>query len=389
MKLTAISALSLVFALAANADPFENIATYVPENYSSEVTECDRLAAHPDDPFKVAQGVSEGSVDLEAAIAACSEAVKNDPENPRLRYQLARSFGYSGRGEDAMPHRIAAVEAGYPQSLFVVGYLYINGRTIEKDVCRGAALIYRSAKLGRFAGLTFYPSYVSDGRFSECDIPSGPDELLGFLDEAEKMTGDSYKELLVETIRQRLLDQQDLAPVTQCAIQASHPDDPDKVFDGVEREDMDIPTAISVCQKAVDIAPTDARTNYHLGRALYYAGQKSESEVYLRRASDAGYRQAKFVLGYVKATDESFGPDYCQAYPLWSEALGNGHPWSGYHIAKAGLSDAFANCPEKPGADRIASAMCHAQAEITPEASGGRVETLYDTFLNNGGIPCQ
>ena len=63
------------------------------------------------------------------------EAVAADPENPRLNYQLGRAYGYSGMGEEAMPYRLKALEKDYPQSLFVIGYLYLLGRTIEQDTC--------------------------------------------------------------------------------------------------------------------------------------------------------------------------------------------------------------------------------------------------------------
>ena len=66
-------------------------------------------------------------MDFDRAIEACEAAVALDPENPRLRYQLARAYGYSGQGEKAYPHRAAAIAWDYPQSLFVNGYLHLLG----------------------------------------------------------------------------------------------------------------------------------------------------------------------------------------------------------------------------------------------------------------------
>ena len=61
-----------------------------PSPYSQEVTECDRLASHGEDPFRVAPGVSRANMDFPRAIAACEAAVAAEPANPRLRYQLGR-----------------------------------------------------------------------------------------------------------------------------------------------------------------------------------------------------------------------------------------------------------------------------------------------------------
>ena len=181
--------------------------TFDRSKYSQEVTECDRQAGHKLDPYKVVPGKSRPEIDLEAAIAACKAAVAKDPENPRLHYQLGRAYGYSGRGEDAMPHRMKAVEANYPQSLFVTGFLYMNGQTIEKDVCRGAELIRRSAQMGRLAGQVAFPRHALRGDFDDCDVPMDRDEMLGFLAAAEEQTREYLDTMLIEDLRERLLAQ--------------------------------------------------------------------------------------------------------------------------------------------------------------------------------------
>ena len=91
--------------------------------YSQVVTSCDLEAAHGNDPHAVAPGVSQAEMDFDGAIEACEAAVAADPDNPRLQYQLARVYVYSGQGEKAEPHMEAATAAEYPQALFV------NGRT--------------------------------------------------------------------------------------------------------------------------------------------------------------------------------------------------------------------------------------------------------------------
>ena len=173
--------------------------------YSQQPTGCDILAAHPDDPLRVAPGVRQSQVDALAAIAACEVAVARDPANPRLRYQLGRAYGYAGQGGKAGVHREAAVAANYPQALFVIGFLHLTGENkAPKDLCRAAELIHRSAQYGRLAGQVGYPMWVMEGRFEGCATPQGPAEMLEFLEAADAQTGDFYQESLIAVLKRDL-----------------------------------------------------------------------------------------------------------------------------------------------------------------------------------------
>ena len=202
MRVSALALLLLpVAALAAGeVKPFD------PSKYSQTVTECDRLAAHPDDPHHVAPGRERKDIDLPAAIAACEEAVGKDPGNPRLNYQLARVYGYSGMGEKAVPYRAAAVDADYPQSLFVVGYLHLLGLNQQpQDTCRAAELIRRSAQQGRLAGQVGFVRWSLNGTFAACPVKQDPAEMLGFLEAAKtQVGGDFYKRQLVDLLTEQV-----------------------------------------------------------------------------------------------------------------------------------------------------------------------------------------
>jgi hypothetical protein len=178
-----------------------------PAKWSGSVTECDRLAAHPSDPDKLTIGVTQQALlaaGADRAIAACEAAVAADPENPRLNYQLARSLGYSGRGNEAQRYRDKAVAGDYPQALFVVGFVHLTGQGAPKDPCKAAPLIRRSALAGRFAGLVGYPHYVTTGAFAACpDARINRRELLGFLDRAQAHSenNDYYRGVLIAQLK--------------------------------------------------------------------------------------------------------------------------------------------------------------------------------------------
>lgn len=188
---------ALLWSAASSAVEFED---YDYSRFSQEVTECDRLASHGRDPGHVAPAVSSSGMDKVAAIAACHEAVLKDPDNPRLNYQLGRAYGYSGRGEEAMPYRLEALDADYPQSLFVIGYLYSVGRTIEPDICKTYELWQRAARYRRLAALVALPRQSLRGDFAACGPELTPEAMRAYLNEAKALSNDYYVGMLVDDL---------------------------------------------------------------------------------------------------------------------------------------------------------------------------------------------
>ncbi|MFN7175423.1 MAG: hypothetical protein ACK4MX_00890 [Thermaurantiacus sp.] len=173
----------------------------------AEVTECDRLAAHPSDPDRVAPGVAQRDVDLPAAIAACQAAVEADPGNPRLNYQLGRVLAYAGRGQESRPFRDAAIAGDYPQALFVVGFITLFGLNEQpQDSCRAADLVRRSALAGRQAGEIAFVHWALEGRFDGCPTPQDRDEMARFLQSARDTSGgEFFQGLLIDRLEADLL----------------------------------------------------------------------------------------------------------------------------------------------------------------------------------------
>ena len=200
MSVALAAAVSSHAVLAQESRPFD------PSKYSQQVTECDRLASHPDDPHRVAPGLERPQIDLPKAIEACKAAVARDPGNPRLNYLLGRTLGYSGRGAEGLGNRKVAVDADYPQALFVIGYMSLTGMNQQpKDVCGGAELIRRSALQGRIAGQLGFPRYVLSGLFDSCPVRKDKTEMLGFVAAARKQSkGDYYQGLLADILEDDL-----------------------------------------------------------------------------------------------------------------------------------------------------------------------------------------
>lgn len=201
-----VVALGAVVAGPATADVTQlEWKSFDTSRYSQEVTECDRLAGHPDDPNKVVPGLGTRAMDLPAAIQACRADLANDPQNPRLQYQLARALTYNGRVGEALPIIEQAVSAGYPQAIFVTGYLYLEGAySAPKNICRAGELIRESALYGRLAGQLGFPAYVLAGRFAECEVSQTREELIELVETARKTRLDYYPSVLAETLLTQL-----------------------------------------------------------------------------------------------------------------------------------------------------------------------------------------
>ena len=168
------------------------------------VTDCDRLTAHASDPDRIAPGVSSKTMDTDAAIAACLKALADNPDNPRIQYQMGRAYGTAGQPADARPHLIAAAEAGYAQSQYVLGYLMVNGFQGEKNACGALPLLVASADSGLLASLVALPYHVLRGDFDACGARPSPEALAGYLAQAPALTSDYYASLIIDELSRKL-----------------------------------------------------------------------------------------------------------------------------------------------------------------------------------------
>ena len=163
-----------------------------------EITECDRLVAHPLDPDRITEGVPTSEVPHAGGIAACKKAIAENPGTARLHYQLGRVYFYDGQASQALPHLEIAAKAGYRQAQFVLGYVHDSGlRGLEKDSCKTESLWLSSARAGRLSAMVSYPHHVVRGRFADCTVTASKQEMMGFLEAAKERSLDYYQGVLV------------------------------------------------------------------------------------------------------------------------------------------------------------------------------------------------
>ncbi|MFT7287727.1 MAG: hypothetical protein ACI87W_001842 [Halieaceae bacterium] len=150
------------------------------------IEECDWLANHPYDPWRVTAGIAAEDVDTAAAIPACVDAATRRPGEPRYQYQAGRSLFYAGRTEEALPYLYrAAVEMDYPQAQYVLGYLKDVGlQGVSVDTCGAGRLWRRAALQGLFYAQYSVAKWELEGRYKSCDWHGAPGETLSFLESA-------------------------------------------------------------------------------------------------------------------------------------------------------------------------------------------------------------
>lgn len=111
------------------------------------VTDCDRLAANPNDVRKLrdVDGIRFPmlSANAQPAVQACRRALSDAPGTPRLMYQLARALQASGDVNSALPIFNDLVRANYPAAFDNAGQYYRNQQRWDEAAAiyrRGAAL---------------------------------------------------------------------------------------------------------------------------------------------------------------------------------------------------------------------------------------------------------
>lgn len=193
----------------AKSAPPPQYAKAAPTPVPAVVTECDRLASHPEDPDIVVPGVPGSKVDVPKAIAACTKAVERDPANLRQRYQLARVLAYGGDSRRAAEEMKHAADEGYRQAQFVYGLFVERERPdAPADVCVAEDYWLKAARAGRQAARVIYVQRLFRGRFDACRVQAGTEEVGRLLEAAAADAREFSERLLIEELRDRWAERQ-------------------------------------------------------------------------------------------------------------------------------------------------------------------------------------
>ena len=116
---------------------------------AAAITECDRLAADPDDPNREGPGVALDKIDAPSAIARCGQALAQNPNHLRAMFNLGRANERAGRLDEAARLYKLAADQGMPEAEFGLGLFHALGRGgLAKDEREAARLFRLSAEQG-------------------------------------------------------------------------------------------------------------------------------------------------------------------------------------------------------------------------------------------------
>jgi TPR repeat protein len=91
------------------------------------VHDCDRLAAHPNDPSKVGIGLPWEKLEPALAIPACELALETAPDELRYRFQLGRAAHKAGQHQLARSNYRFAAERDYVAAQLNLGRMLDDG----------------------------------------------------------------------------------------------------------------------------------------------------------------------------------------------------------------------------------------------------------------------
>jgi TPR repeat protein len=125
----------LIVCLSCVAYPRAALAQATPAPVAND---CDRAAASDFDKQSPVAGVPFARIDPKVAIPACLEALANDPDSPRLNFELGRAYDADKNFPEALKFFRKSAAANFALAQVNLGSLYFNGQGVDKDYATAA-----------------------------------------------------------------------------------------------------------------------------------------------------------------------------------------------------------------------------------------------------------
>lgn len=327
----------------------------VPGGLSSLITGCDVLASSGKGGMSLVDAVPHDLVNVRAATRACVEAVRNDPENPRLLGLLAWTMFLGERFPEALHYNTLAAEKGNPEAFGGIATIHRLGLGVPVDLTKAAEATLKGALGGsdemRVAMGVFYregwgvqQSYNEARRWFELAVYSGRPSAMSAL-------GDLYRRgRLGDPDPARALDYYRMAAAQEQTDAMNNIGMGYMRGDGVE---ADTDQGIAWLSRASELGNPYAA--FHLGRAFLtgWGVEKNASQAlaYFRLSAQRNFLTAYTFIGdAIRAMDD----------PDLPEAMAN------YVIARdAGVLKNTRKSLEE--ADEASAKLSEVQALMTPE----------------------
>jgi TPR repeat protein len=106
--------------------------------------ECDRLAAHPYDPNKKADGVFLWKIDRKAALLVCARAAKNYPDATRFHAQYGRVLLRNQRYREALAQFKSAAGKNHPVAHMGLATMRMHAFGVHRDFADAMKGLHRA-----------------------------------------------------------------------------------------------------------------------------------------------------------------------------------------------------------------------------------------------------
>lgn len=245
------------------------------------VSDCDRLAASPDDPGRTAPPVYSAKLDRPAAITACAEAVKLDTDNPRLLYQLGRALDWNRQYELARSYYGAASDMGYAPAQVALGVLFQYGDGGFADPAGALQFYERAAKQNDARAMTLIAGLHASGQ----SVRQDEKEAESWLRRAAATGAPEGLNALALWLGAAGRELEKAEEMAQRAVAAA-PSDPSflDTLGLVLMKRGQHTAAIAQYEKAIELQPDFAPYHDRLGDAQAEAGEKDDAKVSWRKA---------------------------------------------------------------------------------------------------------
>jgi TPR repeat protein len=111
----------------------------------AQAINCHALAALPSDPNRKAAGVLYDRLNAQQAVPACMNAVRAEPQNGQLWFQLGRALEKDNRLADAIVSYQEGIKFNNPGALNNLGELYRDAKGVARNLVLAESYFSRSA----------------------------------------------------------------------------------------------------------------------------------------------------------------------------------------------------------------------------------------------------
>ncbi|PKU25846.1 caspase family protein [Telmatospirillum siberiense] len=151
---------------SASSSDFQDYLSRFPQGQFASLakrkllTDCDALAAAPNDPDKLSAGVAPAAMDTRRAIAAC----RTVPGDARADYLLGRAYEVAGQFDGAATAYRRSADQDYGTAQAALGALYDTGRGVATDPAEAIRWYRKAAGQGIAAAQTALGMHYEMGR---------------------------------------------------------------------------------------------------------------------------------------------------------------------------------------------------------------------------------